>query len=191
MLHLLYNCLYILSWGSRKVSNIEKSHTTLLISMFLWWTGKELSQLFYCFCGEASDMCRAMNVVIICWRWQAERTFCLITVNSSFQTKCVAHLWSWQKGGPQLQPMGEFPSCSLAAWPILSSNREINPETNQFAKTKENPCMGCVWRHRKKWWEGSYCNPKKAELCTCVCLQRDWSQGRKRSWSCILFHSQF
>lgn len=191
MLHLLYNCLYILSWVSRKVSNIEKSHTALLISMFLWWTGKDLSQLFYCFCGEASDMCRAMNAVIICWRWQAERTFCLVTVNSSFQTKCVAHLWSWQKGGPQLQPMGEFPSCSLAAWPTLSSNREINPETNQFEKTKENPCMCCIWRHRKKMIGGVILESLEGWI-VYVCLSTErLNQGRKRSWSCILFHSQF
>lgn len=157
--------------------------------MFLWWTGKELSQRFYCFCGEASDMCRAMNAVIIYRRWQAERTFCLVTVNLSFQTRCVAHhdrrvihsCSPWAGLPPVLLQHGP-PFLAIEKW-ILRQNslrRQMKtPACAAFGDTGKNDGTG----------EGVILESQEGWI-VYMCLSTE-SQGREISWSCILFHSQF
>lgn len=108
--------LHIQQGWKKNIQHWKMTHITQYTHFFVMgqrgrYNHLLLSHLFYCFCKEASDM----NAVIICWRWQAERTCCLVPVSSKRSVYGVAHLWSWQKCGPQLQPMGEFPACPLVA----------------------------------------------------------------------------
>lgn len=192
MLHLLYNSFFILRWG-RKVSNI--THSTFNQCVFVMdRKGRYrsyVSQLFYCFCGKASDMCCAMNKVIICWSWRDERMCCLVTVSSGFQTKC---LWcrpsmimteGWTTAAAHGRVSLLF-ACSMSHPFQHSRNGSWD---KPVCEDKGKPLHVLRLETQGKWWEGSYWNPKKAELCTCVCLSIE--RLRKRSWSCILFHSQF
>ncbi len=96
-----------------------------------------------------------MDAVIICWRWQAGRTFCLVTVNSSFQTECRP---SWQKGVHSCSPWAGLPPVLLQHDPPFLAIEKWILRQNILRRQRKTALCAAFGDTGKKWWEGVMLN---------------------------------